>query len=50
MPSWRGPGGLRDMILPRLYDDKESEILVVGCGNSGKKKKVNKCRDEREDV
>ena len=23
------------MILPRLYDDKDAEILVVGCGNSG---------------
>ena len=28
--------GLRDIVIPRLYDDKEAEILVVGCGNSGK--------------
>ncbi|TNV75769.1 hypothetical protein FGO68_gene4145 [Halteria grandinella] len=26
--------GMRDIIVPRLYDDKESEILVLGCGNS----------------
>jgi len=36
LPAWRSPGGLRDMVLPRLYDDKEAEILIVGCGNSGK--------------
>jgi len=28
---------MRDIVLPRLYDDKEAEILVVGCGNSGKR-------------
>jgi hypothetical protein len=28
--------GMRDLIIPRLYDDKEAEILVIGCGNSGK--------------
>ena len=27
---------MRDIVLPRLYEDKEAEILVVGCGNSGK--------------
>lgn len=36
MPAWKGVGGLRDLIVPRLYEDKEAEILVVGCGNSGK--------------
>lgn len=25
---------MRDIVLPRLYDDKEAEILVLGCGNS----------------
>ena len=29
---------LKDVVLPRLYDDKEAEILVIGCGNSGKLK------------
>jgi len=35
---WKSQGGLgmRDVVIPRLYDDKEAEILVVGCGNSGK--------------
>jgi len=36
LPAWRGTGGLRDIVVPRLYEDKEAEILVVGCGNSGK--------------
>ena len=36
VPAWKGVGGLRDLIVPRLYEDKEAEILVVGCGNSGK--------------
>jgi len=36
LPAWKGVGGLRDLIVPRLYEDKEAEILVVGCGNSGK--------------
>ena len=26
---------MRDLVIPRLYDDKEAEILIVGCGNSG---------------
>lgn len=25
---------MRDLVIPRVYDDKEAEILVVGCGNS----------------
>lgn len=25
---------MRDIVLPRLYDDKEAEILIIGCGNS----------------
>jgi hypothetical protein len=33
--------GLRDIVIPRLYDDKEAEILVVGCGNSGKYFPIN---------
>jgi hypothetical protein len=36
LPAWKGVCGLRDLIVPRLYEDKEAEILVVGCGNSGK--------------
>jgi len=27
---------MRDIVLPRLYEDKEAEILIIGCGNSGK--------------
>lgn len=27
--------GLREIVVPRLYEEKESEILIVGCGNSG---------------
>jgi hypothetical protein len=31
-----GYQSLREIIVPRLFDDKESEILILGCGNSGK--------------
>ena len=46
--------------MPRLYEDKEAEILVVGCGNSGKDvwavavcmgvNLLSSYRTEREDV
>ena len=32
---------LKDIIKPRLFDDNESEILVIGCGNSGIYKMFN---------
>jgi hypothetical protein len=37
--GWKN--GLREIVAPRLYDDKEAEILVVGCGNSGNYYRVN---------
>lgn len=49
--SWKQ--GLRDIVIPRLYDDKEAEILVVGCGNSGKIKfssSLKRFRDQRKNV
>lgn len=30
-----GYQALRDIIVPRLFDDKEAELMIIGCGNSG---------------